>query len=695
MNQNNMTMSGALKRAWFAGILLAFVYLVLRNTGLQPIVMADEWYYSSFSRLMPFAEVSVPSYLYLMLFKATTACGPGYLECARVMNVVFFIGAAPLIYLVARRFMNPAIASAVSLLSILGPINGYTAYFMPESLYFFAFWLLSCSVFRFYDVSCRARAIEIGAVLSILALIKVHALFLIPSVAVFMIYCVYSKPIPNAQRARDTVTYLVLALATAAALRFGFGFMCAGRSGLSLFGALYGAQAAQSNATHAQLAELIRLILLNLRGHLLGLALLFGVPLAALASRVASFRSQNSAGLQRSLALYSFLMLLALLAVTVGFTASVAGSGQESDFRLHMRYYNFAFPLLTMMAATYINANNTPLPRALVMSIALPISIVILYGIVKHWQPYTPSFVDSPEFQGMTSQVKGFHFLSGLGLVSMICWVYNQRLGARVFIGVFMPLFTILAGVVINHEIRSGGAENQFDRAAAVAHSYLNEQQRSRIGVVSSDPSGLFRTQFHLDNLKVWQHMAVEGAPIDTREIPSGIDWLVVLGNHPLPPGAAIHLKNSEFSIVELNAQFPGHFSYEFSSGVGGLLEQTEGLSGIEPWGRWSDQKIVSLHFAKALPQHFKLGLLAEAFGPNAGSDVIVKVGSQTQVIQFEKAKKNVELTFETDGTQKLVTIEVPKPTSPSSLGLGEDGRSLGIGFTKMSIDDLTTPTSK
>ncbi len=687
-------MSDALKTTWFVGTLMVFAYLVLRNVGLQPEVMADEWYYSSYSRLMPLAEVAVPSYLYFALFKTTAACGPGFLECARIFNALIFVAAAPFIYLTGRRFMSPALASAVALLAVLGPLNGYTAYFMPESLYFLGFWLLSWSAFRFHEQPNRARAVNLGAVLGALFLIKVHAVFLFPGIALFMAYSVYSHAAPGTAKMARAAMLVALAVLTALVLRFGIGYLCAGRTGLSLFGTLYDTQAANSTGNRARITELLGLVLFNLRGHVIGLTLLFGVPLAVLTSQLVGFRHPATAPRQRALALYASLMLLALLGMTVVFTAFVAGSGYESNMRLHMRYYNFVFPLLTMAVAACIDSQSLKLPRTLTLGIVIPIACVMLYGALTHWRPYTPSFVDTPEFQGMTSQIKVFRFLSVLALVSLVCWAFNQKLGARLFLGLFMPLLTILASIAINHEIKNNGSENKFDRAAIVAKAYLSEPQRARVGIVSDDVSGMFRTKFHLDSTKVWQHVLADGAPVEAGNIPAGIDWLLVFGAHPLPPGAAVHVKHDEFSLVELNASFPGQLDYDFSAGPGGILERTTGLSGVEPWGRWSDQKIVTLQFAKALPRHFKLVLLAEAYGPNAGEDVVVRVGSQSRVVKVQKAKTNVEAEFDTDGQQNSITFEIPKPASPRSLGMGQDERTLGIGFSKLRIDTRAAATA-
>jgi phosphoglycerol transferase len=113
--------------------MVVFVGLLLRNSGLYPSVM-DEYPYSTMSRLMPLANASVPDYLYFVVYNFTNQCGDGFLSCARIMNVAAFVGAAPFIYLTARRVCTRGVATLVVILALVGPINTYTAYFMPEPL---------------------------------------------------------------------------------------------------------------------------------------------------------------------------------------------------------------------------------------------------------------------------------------------------------------------------------------------------------------------------------------------------------------------------------------------------------------------------------------------------------------------------------------------------------------------------------
>jgi phosphoglycerol transferase len=129
-----------------------------------------------------------PSYIYLAIFRITTWCGDGYLNCARIINVIFFIGSIPLIYLVARTVTSAYLAVFIALLTGLGPINSYTAYFMHESMYFFMFWVVSFVILKGGIEISNVILFVIGILLGIMTLIKVHALFLIPAFSLYIIF---------------------------------------------------------------------------------------------------------------------------------------------------------------------------------------------------------------------------------------------------------------------------------------------------------------------------------------------------------------------------------------------------------------------------------------------------------------------------------------------------------------------------
>lgn len=120
------------------------------------------------------------------------------------------------------------------------------------------------------------------------------------------------------------------------------------------------------------------------------------------------------------------------------------------------------------------------------------------------------------------------------------------------------------------------------------------------------------------------------------------------------------------------------------------FIKDLRGLSGEEPWGRWSDAYVSSsirFEFFEPLPDRFTLELEANAFGPNIGRDLKVNIGSRTYDAHIPEGNFSVALDVDL-GEEKANIIEFipPAPTSPKELGLSEDGRKLGIGFIRMRI---------
>jgi hypothetical protein len=339
----------------FALCAVIFTWLLLRSYGLGPAVFADEWYYSKMSRLMPISEAIVPSYLYLWMFRSTNACGTGFLDCVRVGNELLFIGAAPFLYLVTRRVAGQGVSLLVAVLSMLAPFNLYTAFFMPEATYYFGFAVLSWVTLgwggREENQGWVRMGLATGAVLGVMSLIKVHALFLLPALAVYLVGAAWLRG--QRRWLAEGVLAALLSTVLTLAFKFGLGYLLAGDAALSVFGSFYSGTA--SSHAGRPLAELLKSAFINGRGHLMAIAVLQALPLAmiaqALVSRKAREQSSVAAG---QIGLFALLMLGATAGVTVLYTASIAEVGPDEVIRLHLRYYSFVFPLMLMLAAAAI-----------------------------------------------------------------------------------------------------------------------------------------------------------------------------------------------------------------------------------------------------------------------------------------------------------------------------------------------------
>jgi len=372
--------------------------LYQRNLGLQPSVFADEWYYSKMARLTPIADAIVPSYLYLWLFGASSACGDGFLDCVRFGNLAFFIGAAPFVYLIARRTTGAPVACLVAVLSTLAPLNSFTAYFMPEAMYYFGFCVLSYVALAGSDWRPVAHGLAGGAVLGVMSLVKVHALFLLPALLPFLVFASWQRG--GAWFLRG-LGMAALALLATLAIKFGLGWLLAGEAGLSVFGPFY-----ESTRLATDRLALLVAATVSARGHLMTLSLMYGLPLAILVHALCTDLLRRSGGQdaaadrRRQLHLYTLLMLGAAAGVTILYTAGLHAPGSREGFRLHLRYYSFVFPLLAVVAAAAISRAGQPERRWLRWALAATLGAVLLFSMSR-LQGYTMNVVDGPDIYGV------------------------------------------------------------------------------------------------------------------------------------------------------------------------------------------------------------------------------------------------------------------------------------------------------
>ena len=662
-----------------AGMLATLALLAWRNHGLMPYIFTDELSYSMFSRLLPLREASVPSYLYLWMFAATSACGTGFLECVRYGNEVLFVAAAPFLYLTACRVCSKSTALVLALVALAGPVNTYTSYFMPESAYFFGFsvlaWISLVPAPRWQHLGLAG-----GMVIGVLSLVKVHALFLLPAQLVFVFAACYLQ---GDQWLRRGAGAAALTLLVMLAVRYALGYALAGNAGLQLLGSLYSSQAATKTG---RWASFIPTALANLKGHLMALALLGAFPLAllcqaALSPAVRRAQPRNVASLQ----VYTFLMLGASLGMTVLYTASLFGEGD----RLHMRYYNFTFPLLFMVSAAAMRQEGTVRTRALPLLLAAAGVAALAWSARHLGMEFRVLWGDGAEAAAMAATPCTLYTLAGAGIAVLALWTARPRLAAGLFMFGFLPLFALLTGLQTAIFQRQLGTPSAYDSAGMFARGYLPASEREQLAITGGPAAHLMRTKFHVDAANASLLHMDQGALLDTTLVPADRRWLLVVGQHALPDGLVALVSTPEFALVRLPD--PSHELYRVNLGseqpAMDMVSATDGMSHAEPWGRWSDGPALTLRFKQALPKKLVLVLVARAYGPNIGKPFVIRVGNQAQQFIAAQVEREFTLRFDTNGTETSFTIVVPQPSSPTAPN-GEilDPRKLGVGLSALRV---------
>jgi phosphoglycerol transferase len=664
----------------FAAIVV-FIALLFRNNAIYPFI-PDEYFYCKWSRLLPLEDAAVPDYLYLAIYRLTNIFGDEFLNSARILNALFFVAAMPFIYLIARQVSTRRTASIVALLAALGPINTYTAYYMPEALYFFSFWLLTWFILRLDNTFHLRSWCFAGILLGISSLIKPHALFLLPAIAVYILYVGRKK---EGKWARQAIRNAIIFVAFAFAAKFSIGYLLAGKAGLTIFGPNYTPYASRAISNVKYYFELLSLSTESAKGHILAICLMFGMSIAfAIKASFDSVLSKEETRPGHRIAVYALLVLVSLIPVVVLFTAVV-----PEPPRIHMRYYNFAFPLLLVTAAYQLSlerATNMLKRRAIV---ALPIGVAILYAVYTFLGPYTPNIDDCPEFFGFTYNWTVFYVLSGTSFLALALWVHSARAGAGIFIYLLMPLAVGFSTYYASQELRGRLAPDVFDRAGIFTKQFLSNvsnDELSRLVIVGSGPIRMYGSALYLDNPNITFETIPEGAAYDLSKLAVGKEWILVIGDHSLPENMCYQLQMNDFTLARPTCTTTVDFK---KSSWPGVISSARGLSFAETSGTLSSGDVVTLEFSKPLPEKFALYLVARAFGPNVGKEFVAHVGDSAIRFTLAASLEETVLEFNNPEKSKIIKIDVPSPCSPKELGLSHDTRKLGMTLMELRIEAL------
>ena len=710
-------------KLFYVLVLAVFVAILMRNSALYPSIFADEYTYSTYSRLLPFSQSPIANYIYLFTFRLSNVCGDGFLSCARILNTLFFVGAVPFIYQITKRVSNQNIARWICVLAIIGPINLYTAFFMPEAMYFFIFWVYAWYLLGLTNEIDIKQGIILGGVIGICSLVKPHGFFLLPPTYLYLLYLFSAKEGRNWWRYIQAVFAITVAFLV---VKFTLGYLIAGSAGLSLVGNTYSATtgdfltavAASSPESAARelmgqqpiinrirtlllsLGDLnsnfwnfLRLWMTNLGGHVISLCLLFGFPLWVGARYLLVFKGDKDSDEDiKQNAIVFTLILLSCLILLSSFYSGFLGqaSGERSIFRLHERYYNFAFPLMyILVAACASSVQLTTLLRpkkSIFLSVLfLAIITVMAWGLFSQMRPYEPTSIDSPELRGFISKNYIALLLSAVALLLMVGSLKFFKASARLFIIVLAPALLLLSSLVVNKNMWERAKPDLYDRAGLVIKNYLSPSEISKLIVVSDNYIELTRTMFYLDNAIVQPLRLNEKSEFTPKHLPNNYERAVLIGDYAISRDIKNQIHFDGFSLIGGHGEILLNFDR-----AAWPPKPLQGTSGLflppEPWGTWTLGSEARLKFVNVLPEEFVLTINARAFGLNVDRDVDFCVGSKCYPIRFKDQFSNQNIKIQNPSKENELVIRIPAPTKPISIGIGDDDRPLGLGITSLMI---------
>ncbi len=537
---------------------LAFVLTALAITSIlflralyiqYPVEFSDEAHYALEAKFLnnPRFASTMPNILYFYLYHPTSWFGVNHLAAAKLFNAVFFgLSMFPL-YGTARCFLSKPGAFIFSVLIVLSPISSYSVYVMPESMYFFVFWILVYVVVAQMPLKPVLGAISAGVTLAALSAIKPHAVVLVaavPAVLLTLYFCRSEEEISLNQLVGAILSYFAALLVA----RLSINYMVRGDLLVSPFGSYY--QQVFTPSMRPKHTLLSPRLWYSLRGHLSYLAVLFGPGLVFALWPSATPIRENRKKSYIALLSFSTLVFLMLIAMAAKYTADVTSDGGPTQAcRLDGRYYNFALGMLVLLflARTRIGSSvprRTNLLRFVVVGVAVLAGVAACFAFAD----YCPNSVDFPEVVTFSM------FRAGLALVilgsigSAFCLAFFSTATARlVYLGFLGTLALTTSTAVFVGQILYASSPRDADLAGIAVRNLVPDQIDNGIVFARTQDARSYRALFQLYSLA--EQKILDQPTLTANDIPPDRKWALLLDPYTLdlPYYAAVRGKGFEF----------------------------------------------------------------------------------------------------------------------------------------------------
>lgn len=514
---------------------------ISRVWTVLPSIMGDEYVYTSAAKHLPFAEQYFSNYLFSWVMSATNMCGTDFYVCTKSINSVFFALAIVFTFLIAARFLTFGWSVLVASVTALSPIAIPVSYFMPEIMYFaamtgvvlVALWVADKGKWQLWSL--------VGISLGLAALVKPHAIFMLPAFTVFALVVSYKLAsgswLAGLRSAGSTIAGFFVA-------KFGLGFLFAGTEGLKLFGG-YGSPVdaltsvvqnqaptvSQDAGTQATGLELLASVSLgHLAMHLAVVLMIAGLPLLlSLRVLLSVAKKAEPVGPVSSLFILVGLITFSIIAVVAVFEAYVTVGGDDHSDRLILRYYEFLIPQFIVMGLLLPRFTDSKLVWRILQGST--VVVAALFFSIFYPGNFDQQYADSSTLPGLAASGGLFIAVAVAIAGAILYWIFTPEEG-NVLIGRFIiPLFLIVALVMSQSKlIEINGTQAYFDQAGWASRDALNDVPGERIIVIGQTRTEVFTVKFWIDEPNIKDLLVLEGSVVPLDNV-SESDYVVTLGN--------------------------------------------------------------------------------------------------------------------------------------------------------------------
>lgn len=525
--------------------------------GVLPQIMQDEYIYSSQARNLPFSEHRFANYLFSWVMGGTKLCGTDFYGCVKVINTGVFLIGVFFTLLIASKYLSFYWAVFVASVTALSPLAVQVSFFMPETMYFTVMAISIWVALKASDKSLWWVWSVVGVSLGLAALVKPHAIFLVPAFVVFAFLIDFRKFNSNWLRAFASGVSVALGFVVG---KLALGFAFAGEQGLRFFGG-YGSPVerisevvdggtSEGNSSNSALETFLSVLGSHLAGHIAVLALLAGIPvLLALRVTFRILKTREPIGEASGFLLLISLSTLSMLALVPTFEAYVSASGDDHSLRLILRYYEFLIPsflVAAMLLPRFVE------PGKLVRFIqAILVSVLSLVFTAVYPALIDTKFADSSFLPGFEDNPALF---LGFGVVvsgASIYWAINPDLGALVLARGALPAL-LIASMLLSQNllVRSSSQPAYFDLAGQQAREVLKDVPGEDMVVIGQKRTEVFTVMFWIDKAPIDDEL-IFGESFDLAEVVDETH-AVVLGNVQISGTYSVLQAGDGYQVIEI-----------------------------------------------------------------------------------------------------------------------------------------------
>ena len=559
-------------------ILLA-VWSISRIWNVLPSIMQDEYIYTSQAKNLPFAEQFYSNYVFSLVMGVTNYCGDEFYTCTKSINSAFFLATVLFTFLIASRFLTFKWSVFAASVTAVSPIAIPVSFFMPETMYFS---MMTMTIWLTLVVSKQQNLLLWafpGLALGATALVKPHAIFMLPAFGVFAFVFVYKKYSSAWVKAVSASTAVVAGFM---ATKLGLGFAFAGTAGLKFFGG-YGSpvgaiagvlskpapvsspdsqpdpsagsdqsvEADTSEAASSGFEIFLEVSASHLLAHTAVLLLLAGIQLI-LSLRIAFSvaKTKQPVGDVSSFFILIALITVSMIVVVALFEAYITASGDNHSDRLILRYYEFLIPQFVVMGLLIDRFTDSKTVWRVIQGsliVLAAMAFTIFYPIT-----FEKQYADSSTLPGIGDE-QGFFIFVGLFVASaVVFWIVNPGRGNEVMGRFIMPAVLILALVMSQFKlIEINGTPAYFDQAGWDSRTYLQEVPGDRILVVGQTRTEVFTVKFWIDEANIKDLLVGDGSLIADENVVD-TDYVVTLGNMELGFNHEVVTEGEGYRLVKV-----------------------------------------------------------------------------------------------------------------------------------------------